>query len=96
MQTDFNLQAYLQRIGYEGPVEPTLELLRTIHRLHLLAVPFENLDIHFGPPIHLNTAAFYEKIVNKKRGGFCYELNAPRLKSKSETKEKQKAWWILL
>lgn len=69
------MQSYLQRIGYEGPVQPTLELLRTIHRLHLLAVPFENLDIHFGPPIYLDTAAFYEKIVNKNRGGFCYELN---------------------
>jgi N-hydroxyarylamine O-acetyltransferase len=41
----------------------------------LLSVPFENLDIHLGRPIILSQNAFYEKIINRQRGGFCYELN---------------------
>jgi N-hydroxyarylamine O-acetyltransferase len=66
---------YLERIGYAGPVEPSLSLLRELHVAHLLAVPFENLDIHRGRPIALDIAALYDKIVARRRGGFCYELN---------------------
>ena len=67
--------AYLSRIGYSGSREPTVETLRAIHRAHLGAVPFENLDIHSGRPIRLDRAAFFRKVVGERRGGFCYELN---------------------
>lgn len=72
---DLNIQQYFKRIGYTGKPVPDLATLRAIHRLHLLSVPFENLDIHFGTPIYLNTEKFFDKIVTKHRGGFCYELN---------------------
>lgn len=42
---------------------------------HLLNVPFENLDIHYGIAIRLELDAIFKKIVLKQRGGFCYELN---------------------
>ena len=67
--------AYLRRIGYAGPAEPTLAVLRELHALHLRAVPFENLSIHLGEPITLDPAALADKIVRRRRGGFCYELN---------------------
>ena len=70
-----DLDAYLTRIGYGGSREPTVETLRQLHRDHLLAVPFENLDVHLGHPIGLSIASFYDKIVRGRRGGFCYELN---------------------
>ncbi len=70
-----NTRAYLKRIGYDGPLDPTAETLRGLHRAHLLSVPFENLDIHLGRGIVLEEAAFCEKIVQSRRGGFCYELN---------------------
>jgi len=70
-----NANAYLQRIGYAGTREPSIELLRQLHRLHMLAVPFENLDIPLGRPITLSLPSFYDKIVRRHRGGFCYELN---------------------
>ena len=70
-----NLSAYLARIGYSGPVEPTFEVLCGIQQAHLLHVPFENFDIHLGTPIVLSEAVLYEKIVTRRRGGFCYELN---------------------
>lgn len=66
---------YLARIGYGGPIAPTIETLRALHRAHLYAVPFENLDIGLGRPILLDPAAIEEKIVARRRGGFCYELN---------------------
>ena len=69
------IEAYLERIGYSGSREPTAGTLRRIHRAHLLAVPFENLDIPLGLPIVLSLPAFYDKIVQRRRGGFCYELN---------------------
>ncbi len=67
--------AYLKRIEYTGTREPTAETLRQLHRAHLLAVPFENLDISLGHPIVLSLPSFYDKIVRRRRGGFCYELN---------------------
>ena len=66
---------YLQRVGYEGPREPTLETLRALHLRHLESVPFENLDVQSRRPIVLDEAAFFEKIVRRHRGGFCYEVN---------------------
>ncbi len=67
--------AYLERIGYRGPVEPTAETLRRLHVAHLRAVPFENLSIHASEPIVLEDAPLFEKVVARRRGGFCYELN---------------------
>jgi N-hydroxyarylamine O-acetyltransferase len=68
-------QAYLERINYSGSLAPTAETLRALQVAHLLAVPFENLSIHIGEPIVLDDAALFAKIVEKKRGGFCYECN---------------------
>jgi N-hydroxyarylamine O-acetyltransferase len=70
-----NSRAYLDRIGYHGPLTPNAEVLRSLHRTHLLAVPFENLDIHLGREIVCDEDRFLHKIVDEKRGGFCYELN---------------------
>lgn len=67
--------AYLQRINYDGPLKPSAEALRQLHLAHLLSVPFENLSIHWREPIVLDDAALFEKIVGRRRGGFCYELN---------------------
>jgi N-hydroxyarylamine O-acetyltransferase len=69
------VERYLRRIGHEGPREPGPETLRALHRAHLAAVPFENLDIHAGRPILAEEAPILEKIVTRRRGGFCYELN---------------------
>lgn len=66
---------YLARIGCVGSIEPVLETLRRLHRQHLLHVPFENLDIHLGRPLSLEPEALFDKIVRRRRGGFCYELN---------------------
>ncbi len=70
-----NVSAYLARIGYTGPVTPTPEVLRAIHRAHMLAVPFENLDISRGRKIVVDQDACVRKIVEEHRGGFCYEMN---------------------
>src|ERR1051325_2319757 len=70
-----DIRAYLNRIDYDGPLEPTVETLRQLHAAHLLALPFENLSIHAREPIVLNDEALFQKIVVRRRGGFCYELN---------------------
>lgn len=66
---------YLDRIGYNGPLNLTDETLRALHRAHMLSVPFENLDIPLGNKIAISVPTFYDKIVGRGRGGFCYELN---------------------
>lgn len=79
-----NISAYLDRIGYSGSREPTAETLRALHRAHMLAVPFENLDIHLGRPIVCDEESFVRKVIGERRGGFCYELNgafAPLLRA---------------
>jgi len=70
-----DVQAYLRRIDYQGSLTPDIDLLRSLHRAHLFTVPFENLDIHLGREIVCEESRILHKIVNEKRGGFCYELN---------------------
>jgi len=71
-----DVEAYLRRIEYDGPRSPSGQTLRELHRQHLYTVPFENLDIALGVPIALDPDALFDKIVSRKRGGFCYELNS--------------------
>jgi len=66
---------YLARIKYTGELLATPEVLADLQESHLLAVPFENLDIHRGERIVLETPLLFRKIVERRRGGFCYELN---------------------
>jgi N-hydroxyarylamine O-acetyltransferase len=68
-------RGYLERIGYTGSPLPDSETLRALHRAHLLTVPFENLDIALGRTIVCDEEAFVRKLVERKRGGFCYEMN---------------------
>src|SRR5512140_206280 len=69
-------ETYLNRIAYRGPFGPTVETLRGLHEAHMYAVPFENLDIvPLHRPIGLDEAALWAKLVEARRGGFCYELN---------------------
>jgi len=70
-----DIRAYLQRLNYTGAIAPNAETLRLLQLAHLRAVPFENLSIHSGEPVVLDDRALFEKIVSRRRGGFCYELN---------------------
>lgn len=70
-----DVDAYLERIDYRGPLAPTAETLRRLHVAHLLTVPFENLSIHAGETIVLDDVSLFDKVVARGRGGFCYELN---------------------
>ncbi|XP_074549077.1 arylamine N-acetyltransferase, pineal gland isozyme NAT-10-like [Halichoeres trimaculatus] len=70
-----DLATYLTRIGFSGPSEPTLDVLRSVHLCHLLTVPFENLTAHSGGRVQLEIPLLYGKIVNQHRGGFCCENN---------------------
>ncbi len=69
------VDAYLARIGAERPARPSDDALHDLHLRHLLSVPFENLSIHMGENIVLDHEALVSKIVDRRRGGFCYELN---------------------
>lgn len=70
-----NIKAYLDRINYSGDLTPNEKILRALQLAHLYTVPFENLSIHNNEPIVLNEEALFNKIVERRRGGFCYELN---------------------
>ncbi|MEO1216163.1 MAG: arylamine N-acetyltransferase [Bacteroidota bacterium] len=70
-----DIQAYLNRIGYEGNLEPNLRLLRELQSQHIYQIPFENLDIHYGREIILDKEKIFQKVMEEQRGGFCYELN---------------------
>lgn len=70
-----DLPAYLRRIGYDGELEPTLPVLRALHRAHLGAITFENLDVHLGREIGLDVPSLQRKLVDAGRGGYCYEQN---------------------
>jgi N-hydroxyarylamine O-acetyltransferase len=70
-----DLTAYLRRIDYDGPLDVGLDTLRALHRRHASSVPFENLDIQLGRPIRIDLESLQAKIVERRRGGYCFEQN---------------------
>jgi N-hydroxyarylamine O-acetyltransferase len=73
--TPAELSAYLERIGHAGPLAPDLATLTALHSAHVLAIPFENLDVQQGRPPGLDPLAAFDKLVTRRRGGWCYEQN---------------------
>lgn len=69
------LGGYLERIGYTGATRPDMNTVRGLHRAHVCAVPFENLDVQLGRPLTTDVEDAYDKIVERRRGGWCYEQN---------------------
>jgi N-hydroxyarylamine O-acetyltransferase len=61
---------YLERLGADRTTS-----LADLHERHLRTVPFENLSVHLGEPIVLEEDVLVDKVVDRHRGGFCYELN---------------------
>ena len=70
-----DLHAYFERIGFDGEARPDLATLKALHRAHLLAIAYENLDVQFGRPLTPSPEDAFEKIVSRRRGGWCYEMN---------------------
>ena len=75
VSSSFNLDAYLERIGFGGPRAPTLETLQALHALHPAAIPFENLNPLLGWPVELDVESLQAKLVAGGRGGWCFEHN---------------------
>ncbi|MDY3553704.1 arylamine N-acetyltransferase [Gemmata sp. JC717] len=71
-----NLDAYLARVGYTGPREPTLDVLRGLVLAHQCAIPFENLDVLLGRGVSLADSDVERKLVGDRRGGYCFEQNS--------------------
>ncbi|MDN5873864.1 MAG: arylamine N-acetyltransferase, partial [Sinobacteraceae bacterium] len=75
MEAGLDLDEYCTRIGYEGPRQPTVEVLHALTAAHSQSIPFENLDVVLGRPIQLEVEALYRKLVVARRGGYCFEQN---------------------
>ena len=73
---NLDLDAYFARIKYDGPREPTMDVLSVLHEQHPAAIPFENLNPFFDLPVHVEPAAITSKLVDGKRGGYCFEQNS--------------------
>jgi arylamine N-acetyltransferase len=74
--TGVDVAAYFDRVGYAGPAEPTFETLTALVAAHNRSIPFENLDPLLGTPVYeLSSAALTDKLVRRRRGGYCYEQN---------------------
>lgn len=71
----FNSGTYLEKIKYHKDVQLTETGLRSLHRHQMFAIPFENFDVSLGRPILLDPASLTRKLVNSRRGGYCFELN---------------------
>lgn len=75
MPMPFDPDRYFARVGYRGARVPTLDVLTELHRLHPHAIPFENLDPLAGRRVALALPAIAEKLVERRRGGYCFEHN---------------------
>ena len=71
-----DLCGYLTRIGLDGRPRPDLGTLHAIVAAHNRSIPFENLDPLLGIPVaDLSAEALFAKLVDRRRGGYCYEHN---------------------
>lgn len=75
VDTKPDVAAYLSRIGYDGPVDTSAAVLSRLQECHLHTVPYENLDILNHVPLSLEVPDLFQKIVVRRRGGYCFELN---------------------
>jgi len=73
MPQQFDLDAYLARINYKGPLAPTYDTLAGILPAHIASIPFESFDVLLGRPIRLDPEGLQAKIVTQRRGGYCFE-----------------------
>lgn len=71
--TDINLAAYLDRIGYTGPTEPSLAVLTALVAHHMTTIPFEAIDVLLDQGVDLSPAAIDHKMLTQHRGGYCFE-----------------------
>ncbi len=69
------LNKYLERIKYDGTSEPNVENLYRLQYCHLHTIPYENFDIMRGVPFTLDIDSVLDKIITRRRGGYCFELN---------------------
>src|SRR5262249_18712331 len=74
-ETCMDLSAYLRRIRYEGEASPDRATLDAVQRAHLLAIPYENLDVQLGRRRTTDPQQAFDKLVTQGRGGWCYEMN---------------------
>jgi N-hydroxyarylamine O-acetyltransferase len=74
-QRPLDLEAYFRRIGYAGRPAATAETLAALHARHAEAIPFENLAPFLGEPVRLDRDSLQEKLVARRRGGWCFEHN---------------------
>jgi N-hydroxyarylamine O-acetyltransferase len=70
-----DLDAYFRRIGYGGSVAPTLPVLRALIERHTQSIPFESLDVLAGRPVLLDLDSLVDKLIHRRRGGYCFEQN---------------------
>ena len=75
MNGDFCLDRYLARIGHDGVAGPDRALLAAVHAAHVNAIPFEGIDPLLRRPVKLDLASLQDKLVNRRRGGYCHEQN---------------------
>ena len=72
---EMSVEKYLKRIGFDGEPRPDRDTLFRLQHAHLTSVPYEDLDIYYRREFSLAYGAIYDKVVNRRRGGYCFELN---------------------
>ena len=73
---ELDLPAYLERIRHRGSLEPVLPTLEALHLAHTSSIPFENLEVQLGSTPRLDLAGLQAKLVQGRRGGYCFEQNS--------------------
>ncbi|HEY0622753.1 arylamine N-acetyltransferase [Sphingomonas sp.] len=71
----FDIAAYCARVGYSGDLAVSADMLRALQAAHIAAIPFEAIDVLVGDGVSLDPAVIEDKLVHRRRGGYCYEQN---------------------
>src|SRR5437763_9316343 len=74
-QPPLDVDSYFDRLDDVGERAPSFSTLARLQRAHATTIPFENLDIHLGLPIRIDLASVAAKLIEARRGGYCFEQN---------------------
>ena len=76
MAETIDLPVYAERVGFTGELRLSADCLRELHLAHATHVPFENIEVLMGRPVRLDIDSLWKKLVEDRRGGYCFEQNS--------------------
>src|SRR5215212_11295708 len=73
--TRLDVGGFLARLGFREREAPSAGALHALHRAFVERIPYETIEIQLERPTTLDRFEAADRIVRRKRGGYCFHMN---------------------